>query len=754
MGSYYIEIFIMTKNLLPASNPNLMPANWQQQADRLVQQGNYPQAANFYEQAIETEPDVKTHYWQLGLLMVLQGQEVEAQTTWFMAMSMAEPEQVEPWTLELVQILEKEAVRQEMLTDYSVAWMIRQHIREIHPAEVNNLLLLVSLWIQQETMTVEDLITLEVISILNNCNKSEVKFDLLMRVLTQVLHNFSPHDLILEFAITCLRFVEDLPAFMVVLLPSAVKIAYENKAPKLAADLLEQYCLLEPNNTEVLGHLAIFYQNAGFYDQGIETAQRRLTLAESLTEKVFSSHLLLRGFMSAGGYWQQAVLAMEQHQRLLRSLIAEYPKDLHPVHTTRLFTVSYFLPYFSDGLDVNRPLQNQVMALCQKNTQNQAKDQVRRFQTRLNTVSNSSDRLKIGYLSHCMKRHSVGWLARWLMQHHDRSRFQLNGYFIGDRQNDGLYNWYVNQMDHAHITGVDSANDSDQIAERIHQDGIDILIDLDSLTLDLNCHILALKPAPIQVTWLGWDATGIPGVDYFIADPYVLPDNAQNYYTETIWRLPQTYIAVDGFEVEVPSLRRDRLNISNDAVIFLSAQKGYKRHADTAQLQMRIIKEVPNSYFLIKGSAEQESIQQFFIEIAELEGVAPDRLRFLPETPTEGVHRADLAIADVVLDTYPYNGATTTLETLWMGVPLVTRVGEQFAARNSYTMLKNVGVEEGIAWTDEEYVEWGIRLGTDTVLRQQVREKLRQSRQTAPLWNAAQFTREMERAYEQMWINR
>ena len=122
--------------------------------------------------------------------------------------------------------------------------------------------------------------------------------------------------------------------------------------------------------------------------------------------------------------------------------------------------------------------------------------------------------------------------------------------------------------------------------------------------------------------------------------------------------------------------------------------------------------------------------------------------------PSETIHRANLAIADVVLDTFPYNGATTTLETLWMGIPLVTRVGEQFAARNSYTMLKNVGIEEGIAWTDEEYVEWGIRLGTDAALRQQVREKLRRSRQTSPLWNAKQFTREMERAYEQMWANR
>jgi predicted O-linked N-acetylglucosamine transferase (SPINDLY family) len=260
-----------------------------------------------------------------------------------------------------------------------------------------------------------------------------------------------------------------------------------------------------------------------------------------------------------------------------------------------------------------------------------------------------------------------------------------------------------------------------------------------------------MKPAPIQVTWLGWDASEIPAVDYFIADPYVLPESAQDYYTEKIWRLPQTYIAVDGFEVGIPDVRRDQLDIPTDAVIYFTGQKGYKYHPDTARLQMQIIKGVPNSYFLVKGVANQESLKNFFIEIAESEGVGAERLKFLPSAPSEQVHRANLGIADVVLDTYPYNGATTTMETLWMGVPLVTRVGQQFASRNSYTMMMNAGISEGIAWTDEEYVEWGIRLGKDAALRQQISWKLRQSRQTAPLWNGKQFTREMEKAYEQMW---
>jgi predicted O-linked N-acetylglucosamine transferase (SPINDLY family) len=151
--------------------------------------------------------------------------------------------------------------------------------------------------------------------------------------------------------------------------------------------------------------------------------------------------------------------------------------------------------------------------------------------------------------------------------------------------------------------------------------------------------------------------------------------------------------------------------------------------------------------------ADQESLKTFYAEIAESVGVDCDRLKLLPQSPTEAIHRANLRIADVVLDTYPYNGATTTMETLWMGIPMVTRVGQQFAARNSYTMMINAGITEGIAWTDEEYVEWGIKLGTDENLRQQVAWKLRKNKRTAPLWDAKKFTHEMENAYEQMWLN-
>jgi predicted O-linked N-acetylglucosamine transferase (SPINDLY family) len=250
---------------------------------------------------------------------------------------------------------------------------------------------------------------------------------------------------------------------------------------------------------------------------------------------------------------------------------------------------------------------------------------------------------------------------------------------------------------------------------------------------------------------LGWDATGLPTVDYYIADPYVLPEDAQEYYSEKIWRLPHTYIATDGFECATITLRRCDLGIPNDAITYFCSQRGYKRHPETVKAQLQIIRQVPNSYFLIKGLADENSIQKFFYELADLEGVDRERLVFLPYAKSENEHRANMAIADVVLDTYPYNGATTTMETLWMGIPMVTQVGEQFAARNSYTMMMNVGVTEGIAHNVEEYIEWGVRFGTDESLRRDVAWKLRQSRQTSPLWDGRQFAREMENAYKQMW---
>lgn len=725
--------------------------DWQQQAHQLLLLGNYIQAASLYEQVIIAEPDTISHYWYLGLMLLLQEKEAEAQMTWFSVMAEGEPEQIELWTVQLIQVLETEAQRREAISDNSVAWLIRQHIREINPGAINNLLQLILLAIKLETFTGEELNSFCVLEILLSSELQDLDDQLLMQILERVLDVAPLHPSSLEFAAACIPYVREPYVFIDLLIVTSVKIAYSAQKASLAARFLELALQFEPISPEVVIQLTSFYQDAGEYSQGIEMAKFGYSLLPELAQKVFANHLIIRGLMAAAGeYWSEAVSVFKRHESLLQSLFAAEDKTLDLTTVIRLFSSTYFLPYFRDDLKNNRRLQNQVAEICQFNIKSYSGDRYSPYPPRkIDRQQNTLNRpLKIGYVSHCLKRHSVGWIARWLFKYHDRDRFQTYAYLINAQQRqDPLQEWYVNQVTKAYKFGLEAA----EIADQIYQDEIDILVDLDSITLDVISEITSLKPAPIQVTWLGWDASGIPAVDYFIVDPYVLPETAQQEYSETLWRLPKTYLAVDGFEIGVPTLRRDRLEIPQDAIIYFSSQMGFKRHPDTVHLQMKILKQVPNSYFLIKGSAEQNSLKSFFIEIAESEGISSDRLRFLPDVAFEEIHRANLGIADIVLDTYPYNGATTTLETLWMGIPLVTKVGEQFASRNSYTMMMNVGVTEGIAWTDEEYIDWGVRLGKDAALRQKIAGKLRQSRQTSPLWNAEQFTREMETAFQQMW---
>ncbi len=729
------------------ASPN--SADWQQQANQYLLQANYTQAAQLYEQAITAEPEMKPHYWHLGLMLLLQGQEAEAQMAWMLGLAEGEPEQIELWTTELMQVLQIEAERQETLGDYQLAWVIRQHMQEIAPLDVNNLLHGIALSIQLETFTCENLITSGIIELLKE--ELAVDPDLLILLLKKVL-NYAPQDPdVLTFTEACLRHTHEAQVFINLVLYTSKKIAYSSpKRPKLAAYFAELCLIREPNHIEVLKHLTVFYQNSYQYTKGIKTAKQCYELAESLADKIVTNHLVIRALMSATGFWEEACLKLEQQGLLMNSIIKEWPRNIKPDSNIRLFNSPFFFPYFKDEPQNNRFIQNQISRLCQENYEIYARHLVERYRYPLipNKTKESNKILKVGYISHFLGRHSVGWLARWLFQHHDQKKIKIYTYFVGYLSiDDFVQQWFVDNSYQTHKFEMPS----EKILAQIHEDEIDILVDLDSITFQAQCEILSTKAAPVQVTWLGWDASGLPAVDYFIADPYVLPDSAQDYYTEKIWRLPNTYIAVDGFEVGVPSLRRAQLDIPSDAVIYFVGQKGYKRHLDNARLQMRILKEVPNSYLLVKGEADEESSIKFFEEVAEEVGVSCDRLRFLPIVGSEEVHRANLGIADVVLDTYPYNGATTTLETLWMGIPLVTRVGQQFAARNSYGFMMNVGVTEGIAWTDEEYVEWGVRLGKDPALRQQISWKLRQSRQTSPLWNAKQFTREMEKAYQQMW---
>ena len=719
---------------------------WTTLAKAHIDQGRYAEAAALYQQAIEQQPEVVAYYWTLGLLQLLQGQEVEAQMTWMVPLMDGDEAALAQRTRSLVLLLD-EAASVRHSQDAKMAWVLRQHIYELDPHSLNNVLLLVQLSAQLDLLSQEDWDGYRLEEQIRA--RSQVEPTLLRKTIAALLGPPAHVEKALSLLTAALPHIEaDPDAFVKLLVEQANRIGYREGRPKQAARLLELARQLAPKHLLLLRLLSLFYQNSGAYTKALAIAEAGFNASDTLVEQVIASHVLLRALMTVCRQWRDIDEAFERHIGLLKDLVQAYSNQnlppIPPAENRWLFTAPFFQPYLRDELAANRQLQNQVAAIAQDNTRSYYHAQSARYQF----LPRQAQPLKIGYVSASLRRHSVGWLARALFQHRDRERFQVHNYMVNYYSRpDALRDWYADQSDVAHQLDAHSPN----IADRIYDDGIDILVDLDSLTLDTTCEVMALRPAPIQVSWLGWDASGIPAIDYYIVDPYVLPEGAQAAYAERLVRLPRTYIAVDGFEQNVPSLTRRDLDISEDAVVYLSTQRSYKRHPQMIRLQMQILRAVPGSYFIIKAMTISDSLKQIFLQIAEDEGVCGDRLRFLTGVPEEATHRANLAIADVVLDTYPYNGATTTMEVLWMGIPLVTRVGETFSSRNSYTMMRNAGISEGIAWSDEEYIDWGTRLGQDLDLRRQIAWKLWQGRRSAPLWNGRQFTQDMEQAYSQMW---
>jgi predicted O-linked N-acetylglucosamine transferase (SPINDLY family) len=705
------------------------PETWQHQ--------DYNAVIQLGEEAINAESHHLENYWYLGLAYLLSGDEESSQSTWLYGLSQVSEDESDQNVRALTNLLEHEAIHQFKLNQKDKAWIIRQYFREISPDSINNLLHLINLSIDLSLFEEIFFEEWEIFEHLKNGTLEEVDSLLLLQTILDLIAVLSIN--LITFIDLSFKYSDDISYWLSVLFPKVIELGDELEKPALAADIAEICFKKDPSNLDWIRHLSRFLTNAHRFKRALEVSEIFFDLCETLEYKFLGNYQILR-ILTYSGKWLDVQPVAKLHKQLLQKLTSQTYKTLTIDLAHTLIASTGFLAYLQDDIDENYKLRSVVADTFQKAL---SINQYKNYKT-----SNHNKKIKIGYIAHTLRTHSVGWLARWLFQHHNTDIFDTNIYFVNQNLEDEFYRtWFKSAAQKSQSFGIDA----EEIAQAIYDDGIQILVDLDSITLNVTYEVMARKPAPVQVSWLGWDAPGLSSIDYFITDPYVLPASAESLYLEKPWRLDNTYIAVDGFEVGVPTLHRRDLGIPDDGVIFYSAQAGAKRHPSTVQLQLKIIKEVQNSYFLIKGVSDQSIIEEFFYSLAQDEGVNFNKLKFLPKDPNEYVHRANLQIADIVLDTYPYNGATTTLETLWMGIPLVTRVGSTFSSRNSYAFMMNVGVTEGIAWTDEEYINWGIRLGRDETLRQHITWKLKQSRQTSPLWNAKQFTREMENAYQHMW---
>jgi hypothetical protein len=286
------------------------------------------------------------------------------------------------------------------------------------------------------------------------------------------------------------------------------------------------------------------------------------------------------------------------------------------------------------------------------------------------------------------------------------------------------------------------------MAERIYTDHIDILVDLKGYTQGCRTAVLGYRPAPIQVNWLGFPGTmATPLVDYIITDPVVTPLPMAADYDEKFAYLPHTYQPNDRQRPvgAVPS--RAACGLPLDGVVFCCFNNTYKITPALFDRWCRLLKQVPGSVlWLLEANMEA---RDNLLREAQARGIEAKRIVFAPKADIAS-HLARLSLADLVLDTLPYNAHTTASDALWVGVPVVTCPGSTFAARVAASLLTAVGVTDTIAKSLDEYEAIALRLAQDAAARRALRERLVASRMSSPLFDAAGFARDLEALYERM----
>jgi len=364
--------------------------------------------------------------------------------------------------------------------------------------------------------------------------------------------------------------------------------------------------------------------------------------------------------------------------------------------------------------------------------------------------SRSSPKLKIGYLSPDFHRHSVAYFMEAIFAHHRHDHFEIYGYHTS-QVTDEVTRRFQSCAD----SWLNCATFSDAaLAEKIQHDQIDILVDLTGHLANNRLLVLARKPAPIQVTYLGYpNTTGLTAIDYRITDNYADPPGREIWSCETLVRLPHSYFCyspppASPFVSPLPVLQKGYLT-------FGSFNNSVKFNPQLLRLWQRVLEQLPNSKLLIKtknlDTLEERQILQDYLARC---GLPKDRLILANFVASTQEHLEMYQQVDIGLDTYPYNGATTTCEALWMGVPVITWVGERHAARMGLSILATVGLTDLIAYTPEQYLHIAVKLANNLGYLQTLRQQLRERLQTSPLMDGLTFTRQLEELYRQFWQQR
>lgn len=358
----------------------------------------------------------------------------------------------------------------------------------------------------------------------------------------------------------------------------------------------------------------------------------------------------------------------------------------------------------------------------------------------------SHHKIRIGYVSPDFCRHSVGWFFQRIAHFHDRQRFEIFCYAT-DQRKDDLTEDVIRSVDA--FRWVESLSPLD-LAEKIFEDRIQILVDLAGHTRGHRLETFAFRPAPVQVTAIGYpNGTGLPTMDYRITDHHAETENSLGHYREKPIFLPGCFLPFGPISVSDAPLKRENLGLPGDGVLLVSFNRAGKLRPEVLSLWNRILTRCPEAIIALGcGNVHREDLRANILRYFPVHG---ERVFFLPREKTEEAARARYILADLALDSFPYAGTTTSYEALCMHVPVITLVGERHVQRTTYSILKHLGVMETISHTEEEYLDKAVDLIQQPSLLKEVQSHLGKSFKDILAYNVGRYTRNLERAYLHIW---
>ncbi len=362
-------------------------------------------------------------------------------------------------------------------------------------------------------------------------------------------------------------------------------------------------------------------------------------------------------------------------------------------------------------------------------------------------LSTADRSLRIGFVSGDLRRHAVSCFLESVWTHLNGERLQIYAYATSPTEDEVSERLKSRSHTWRNLAGFSLEDRCTRIAD----DQIDILVDLAGHTANNNLALFAQKPAPIQVSWLGYSATtGLDAMDYILADPHVLPAGEENQFSETPWRLPESFLCFTPPEWELAIC--DSPTLAAGHLTFGCFNNLSKLTDQTIACWTGVLRAVPDSRLLLKAkqlgnSAYRSALLRRF----ERAGLETGRVKLIDRTPGLDAHLTAYNQVDIALDPYPYTGTTTTVEALWMGVPVLTLKGDRFVAHVGESLLSNVGLESWIASSEADLVIKATAFARDPLALNALRHGLRRQLLDSPLCDARGFSEHLEAAFRRMW---